>query len=124
MPDRAAPGTAHPDNLSLTLSGRGVAWIHIAPRSGSEASITIETLRELEELLTRVEALATEGSIAALALSASPAQVGRDGYTLDLPALAREEVVVAWSHEGQRILRLLETQTFLRRALQYSEDLF
>jgi 3-hydroxyacyl-CoA dehydrogenase / enoyl-CoA hydratase / 3-hydroxybutyryl-CoA epimerase len=109
MPDPRAPGPVQSVGLSLTLRENGAAWIHVLSKGASGTSITIETLRELEEQLTRLEGLGSEGRVTSVILATTPPHLPLGGYVLDLATLPLEEDVVAWSHEAQRILRLLET---------------
>jgi len=110
MAEARVPDVHAPGRLRLTLLESGIAWIHMLPGvDGLAAPITLATLRELEERLTHLESLAHEGRAQAIILATSPPHLPPGSDALELAVLRREEEVVAWSHEAQRILRLLET---------------
>ncbi|MEX2582547.1 MAG: 3-hydroxyacyl-CoA dehydrogenase NAD-binding domain-containing protein [Gemmatimonadota bacterium] len=109
MADAMAGRRQQPLELTLSVKHQGVAWIHIRPRLGSTIPFAIETLRELERLLGDVERLANGDAVQLLILTTAAPHPHLVGYDLDEVRSMREEEVVAWSHEAQRVLRGLET---------------
>lgn len=86
----------------------GAAWIELRARRGGALPLPLEVLRQLDEVLGRVEQLAQESELSFVVLTTGAPYPDLIGYDLEELRSMQEEDVIAWSHEAQRVLWRLE----------------
>lgn len=86
----------------------GAAWIELRARRGGALPLPLQLLRQLDEVLGRVEHLVQETELSFVVLTTGSPYPDLIGYDLEELRSMQEEDVIAWSHEAQRVLWRLE----------------
>src|SRR5688572_11620169 len=97
----------NPGSNDLVLGDMGIAWLEVAAGHGS-SRLTLDSLHRLELALVQAGGLISRGEAQVLIVAAGPVHPDLTGYDPDELRSFGSDEMVAWSREGQRILRRLE----------------
>src|SRR5690606_32686303 len=97
-----------PSALSYRLGDNGFGRVTIEARGGAGLPLKLEHLRQLDVILAEVEREAAAERLQLLMIETAAPHPPLTGYDLEEIRSARRPEAVAWSQEGQRVLRRLE----------------